>query len=1417
MKRFTHAILCLAAVAAYAADPAPVSIQQMFQQSPKETAPSGQTSIITVRGSTVRRFSLMSTAKLIPYATATTPGVFKVGSGLSITDGVLNNTGVAGVASFKGRGGAVIPSADDYSIGQISGAATVAATGSYNDLSNKPTIPAAQVPSDWSASTGVARILNKPTIPSALSQLSEDSTHRTVTDAEKETWNSNSSPVQSFNGRIGAIVPQSGDYTAVMVGADALGSATSVQGNLTTHAADSTVHLNSTQKTDLTDSGDSALHYHATDRARANHTGEQAIGTVTGLQTALDSKAGTGHNHSGVYEPADATVLKESELSSSTSSSSTTTPANSAAVKSAYDLANGKLSPNGNGSALTGITPAQVGAATSAQGDLADTALQPGGVDNEVYATDYNGGVLSHVAINQAITAIGSAIKTLVLTPGTWPMSNHVTVPANITLRVMPGALIDHAAGMLSINGPLVAPRQMWLDNFEYPNLAFGKLVGEVYVDWVDAAGDGTAADQVPLRAILEASAHKDFHFNGAKTYNLTATLTAGYPTGIKIHGHGATLKSAVSDGTALNIGGWAASYTGQSIAVTKGNNTFTVPGGVSVAVGDMIRLTAGTEYVPGYKYGVLTNVVKIDGATATIDILPVYDFTAADVVVFTRTDDVEVEGIIFDNTGSTKDTNGLIVQGRNAYIHDNIAKGSEAAGIGLQFLGIGGKLEYNRTYDYLSKYSGAGGRYGDGIGVSGHNIEVVRNKLYNHKHALTISVREFATNTVTVRGNTFVQDPSRFGETFVQGGNTKYLYSGVVDIHGDAENVVFENNEIDGAGFALATIRNGRAVFKNNRMRLWNNTATGIGIFQIGETTLRSLVLSGNEIAAETASTPLMSEADGSWLHQIAVADPVYTNGIDVDVKQDGTNVLTNITTTTAFPTLAGNTPSTPCQNDQIWIDSNATSGQRVYVCEAGSWVLQGDGNTVYTLPTASAGTLGGVKVGDRLSITDGVLSADVQAGTVLTVREEDGTPTGTPSTLKFANGSVTDNGDGSFSVANTGGTTDHAALSNLDLASSGHTGIEPTLSAGTSAQYYRGDKTWQTLNQAAVAGLTTSSAPSFANGMTLTGSDASGAYLTLRNTSSTSARFPNLAFEHHGGSVGGYPFFKTKNVRGTYGSATATQANDQVGTWNAYGNGSTANTERLAGRFMFIADAAYTDANQRTSMVIELGRDGSSGTLTEVFKIEPNGAVVFPSGSSTAQSTNKFKVWTPDGAYLYFKDEDNNDARLGQKTLSLGAASGGTATLESTSHGTKGLLTIPNAVEVTSVLSAPTASPGTNTTQVATTAFVSTAVSNATSIGAGRDLPNQTTSFNIVTGDAGTLLHVEANSAITGALPDPTTVIGKTFWVRNRGISNLTISASNGGALYAGASAGDYVIVPGASATLYCDGANFFGIAKW
>lgn len=83
--------------------------------------------------------------------------------------------------------------------------ATVATSGSYNDLSNKPTIPAAQVNSDWNASSGVAQILNKPTIPTvptALSAFTDDlGSNPTHTHSQYLT----SAPVTSVNGQTGAV------------------------------------------------------------------------------------------------------------------------------------------------------------------------------------------------------------------------------------------------------------------------------------------------------------------------------------------------------------------------------------------------------------------------------------------------------------------------------------------------------------------------------------------------------------------------------------------------------------------------------------------------------------------------------------------------------------------------------------------------------------------------------------------------------------------------------------------------------------------------------------------------------------------------------------------------------------------------------------------------------------------------------------------------------------------------------------------------------------------------------------------------------------------------------------------------------------------------------------------------------------
>lgn len=69
----------------------------------------------------------------LPVASATTLGGVKVGSGLSITNGVLSATG-----------GGVADSVEWDKVQNKPNFANVATSGSYNDLSNKPTIPSVE-------------------------------------------------------------------------------------------------------------------------------------------------------------------------------------------------------------------------------------------------------------------------------------------------------------------------------------------------------------------------------------------------------------------------------------------------------------------------------------------------------------------------------------------------------------------------------------------------------------------------------------------------------------------------------------------------------------------------------------------------------------------------------------------------------------------------------------------------------------------------------------------------------------------------------------------------------------------------------------------------------------------------------------------------------------------------------------------------------------------------------------------------------------------------------------------------------------------------------------------------------------------------------------------------------------------------
>lgn len=62
----------------------------------------------------------------------------------------------------------------------------------HSQSTHAPSDAEKNVNADWTAVSGPSVILNKPIIPTSLSDLISDSTHRLVTDAEKSSWNAKS-------------------------------------------------------------------------------------------------------------------------------------------------------------------------------------------------------------------------------------------------------------------------------------------------------------------------------------------------------------------------------------------------------------------------------------------------------------------------------------------------------------------------------------------------------------------------------------------------------------------------------------------------------------------------------------------------------------------------------------------------------------------------------------------------------------------------------------------------------------------------------------------------------------------------------------------------------------------------------------------------------------------------------------------------------------------------------------------------------------------------------------------------------------------------------------------------------------------------------------------------------------------------
>lgn len=135
----------------------------------------------------------------------------------SSTDVTANITVPTNVSDLSNDSGFITNSVDNLTnYTPTSSLATVATSGSYSDLSNKPTIPAAQVNSDWNASSGVAEILNKPALATVATSGSytDLSNKPTIPAAQVNSdWNSASGVSQILNKPSLATVATSGAYS----------------------------------------------------------------------------------------------------------------------------------------------------------------------------------------------------------------------------------------------------------------------------------------------------------------------------------------------------------------------------------------------------------------------------------------------------------------------------------------------------------------------------------------------------------------------------------------------------------------------------------------------------------------------------------------------------------------------------------------------------------------------------------------------------------------------------------------------------------------------------------------------------------------------------------------------------------------------------------------------------------------------------------------------------------------------------------------------------------------------------------------------------------------------------------------------------------------------------------------------------
>ncbi len=154
------------------------------------------------------------------------------------------------------------------------------------------------------------------------------------------------------------------------------------------------------------------------------------------------------------------------------------------------------------------------------------TTLRRIGSEVDVLMAYGNGSSFTRTSINSAINTIGAANRCIVLRPGTWVIDDDLTIPANIILHVIPGALLTVASGKTLTLGN--APTAGLYQIFTGSGSVVFSSSATVYPEWWGAVGDNSTDDHDAIQGAIdciEASGGGAVEFQN-KVYAVGSTLT---------------------------------------------------------------------------------------------------------------------------------------------------------------------------------------------------------------------------------------------------------------------------------------------------------------------------------------------------------------------------------------------------------------------------------------------------------------------------------------------------------------------------------------------------------------------------------------------------------------------------------------------------------------------------------------------------------------------------------------------------------------------------------------------------------------------------------------------------------------------------------------------------------------------------